>query len=220
MAIEGTNPYENRGPMVLAVTTVLVFLATVFGLARFYARTWIRKQIYLDDLFIVVSVLLLWYSLACTFMAVFSGLGRHAETLTVHQQERVVFWYLLIVPAVVLALGIPKLAVATILNRILFPGPKLKATAWGLAISSTLAFVPVIFIAFFHCVPVRSQWDFSITDKKCMNVSVKIWYGTFSSGESVAQPCAGFLLTASRGSLTAYSSLVDLFFVRPVRLSA
>ncbi|KLU85814.1 hypothetical protein MAPG_04834 [Magnaporthiopsis poae ATCC 64411] len=191
MEIEGANPYEDRGPMVLATTTVLVFLATVFGLARFYARTWIRRQIYLDDLFIAVSVLLLWYSLACTSMAVSSGLGRHVKTLTVYQQERVVFWYLLIVPGVLLALGIPKLAVATVLNRILAPGPKLKATAWGLAISSTLAFFPVIFIAYFHCLPVRSQWDFSIKDKKCIDLSVRVWCGWITS---------------------AYSSLADLFF--------
>ncbi|KAL8378144.1 hypothetical protein RB595_008722 [Gaeumannomyces hyphopodioides] len=191
MATQGINPNKDRGPMVLAVTTVLVFLATVFALARFYARTWTRKHIYLDDLLVVVSVVLLWCSLACISVAVSNGLGRHYKTLTVHQQEKVVFWYLQAVSPVILALGIPKLAVATILNRILDPGPKLKTTVWGLATSSAVALLSVIFLAFFRCAPVRSQWDFSITDKKCMDVSVKIWSARFTG---------------------AYSALVDLFF--------
>ncbi|KAL8339397.1 hypothetical protein RB601_005793 [Gaeumannomyces tritici] len=159
-----TEAHENRGPMVLAATSVLVFLAAVFGLARFYARTWIRRQVYLDDLFVVVSVVLLLYSEVCIYMAVSNGQGRHVDTLTVQQQERVIFWYILTVPAVLPALGIPKLVVATILVRILVPGPKARAVAWGPAIMSTLAFIAI--------------------DKKCMDVSVMIWCSTFASAFS------------------------------------
>ncbi|KAL8399470.1 hypothetical protein RB594_000010 [Gaeumannomyces avenae] len=179
-----TEAHENRSPMVLAATSVPVFLATVFGLARFYTRTWIRKQVYLDDLFVVVSVVLLLYSEICIYMAVSNGQGRHVDTLTVQQQERVIFWYMLTIPAVLPALGIPKLAVATILVRILVPGPKVRAVAWGLAIMSTLAFIAIVFVVFFQCLPVRAQWDFSIQDKKCMDVSVMIWCSTFASAFS------------------------------------
>ncbi|EJT75125.1 hypothetical protein GGTG_08963 [Gaeumannomyces tritici R3-111a-1] len=155
-----TEAHENRGPMVLAATSVLVFLAAVFGLARFYARTWIRRQVYLDDLFVVVSVVLLLYSEVCIYMAVSNGQGRHVDTLTVQQQERVIFWHMLTVPAVLPALGIPKLVVATILVRILVPGPKARAVAWGPAIMSTLAFIAIVFVVFFQCLPVRAQGTF------------------------------------------------------------
>jgi hypothetical protein len=68
---------ENRRPVTLAVTVIMLSLSTIFVGARLFTRTWMVRKVQLDDWFIFAAwVLALGFSVSiCAGTAV--GLGAH-----------------------------------------------------------------------------------------------------------------------------------------------
>ncbi|KAI0868489.1 fucose permease [Hypoxylon argillaceum] len=74
--------YPNRGPVVFAVTTATLVLATVFVAARLTCRTFIVRQVTWDDYFILLAwILAFGLSFAIDFSTTV-GLGRHDANIS------------------------------------------------------------------------------------------------------------------------------------------
>ncbi len=71
------HSYPDRGPVVFAITTGTLVLATVFVAARLICRKFIVRQVSWDDYFIVIAWFLAFgLSFAIDYGAT-KGLGRH-----------------------------------------------------------------------------------------------------------------------------------------------
>ncbi|RDA86383.1 hypothetical protein CP532_1067 [Ophiocordyceps camponoti-leonardi (nom. inval.)] len=82
MAMAGSNEHPNRGPVVFAVTTATLVLATVFIVGRIVCRLRVVDRLSLDDKFMVLGWLLaLFLSFTIDFAAV-NGLGKHDEDIS------------------------------------------------------------------------------------------------------------------------------------------
>lgn len=73
-----------------------------------------------------------------------------------------------------------KISILCLYGRI-FSGLWLNRTLWALGTLIACYSIPLIFGTLFQCIPLRSLWDDSITDAKCIDFSaVVITYGTFN----------------------------------------
>lgn len=63
MAANSSQSFPDRGPEVLAVTTTVLVIATVFVAARLVSRIAIVRNVTLDDYFIVLA----WVSARAPF---------------------------------------------------------------------------------------------------------------------------------------------------------
>ncbi|KAI1167598.1 major facilitator superfamily domain-containing protein [Nemania serpens] len=82
-----SGDYPNRGPLVFAVTTGTLVLATVFVAARLTCRAFIVRQVSWDDYFIIIAwVLAFGLSFAIDYGTT-RGLGRHDADISVHDWD-------------------------------------------------------------------------------------------------------------------------------------
>jgi hypothetical protein len=72
---------DNRGPVTLAVTIVMLVLATLFVFFRFVTRIWIVRKVYLDDWFILVAWIIAVSFSASICAGTGVGLGLHESDI-------------------------------------------------------------------------------------------------------------------------------------------
>lgn len=81
LALWSGGDYESRGPVVFAVTTGTLALATIFVAARLACRTFIVRQVSWDDYFIIIAwILAFGLSFSIDYGTV-KGLGRHDKNI-------------------------------------------------------------------------------------------------------------------------------------------
>jgi hypothetical protein len=85
----------------------------------------------------------------------------------------------------VMSFGLPKLAVVVLLTRLLNPGKYHRWFLWWQGIWAQLTLFATVGVLLGQCMPARSLWDFSITEKKCFDKKILIGYciyaGIFSA---------------------------------------
>ncbi|TLD21353.1 hypothetical protein PspLS_08901 [Pyricularia sp. CBS 133598] len=172
---------ENRGPAFLVITGALTSVATLFVLARLYTRAVIKRLVFREDYIVILATLLLWVQLCTYSVAVQHGLGRHLFALTPQEREAALMWYHLAPFPSVIALGVPKIALAMMLNRVLFAGFWASAASWFLSATSMANFVAADLIIAFQCSPIRAAWIPDIADAKCTPEIVVIWFSIYTS---------------------------------------
>lgn len=111
------------------------------------------------------------------------GNGKHIARLTKEEQEGVAFWTTIAFCTGIMTLSIPKLAVVSLLVRILNPGRFHKWFLWGIVIWCQISFIAAIGLLLGRCTPLHSLWDFSVKGS-CFDVNALVSYGIYASGET------------------------------------
>lgn len=175
---------ETKGPTILATCITLCVVSTMFVAARLFTRQKLMGKLLSDDYIVGASILFQWACVAIAIMAVNNGNGRHFDTLSLNDMQGAIFWTILGFPFGVVAFGLPKLAVVSLLTRLLNPDKWHKIFLWIMALLCFGSLLGCIVILFAQCSPAKSQWDFSITEKTCIDKWVLVDYAIFAGGFS------------------------------------
>lgn len=124
---------------------------------------------------------------AFTTVAVGYGHGRHVQTLSQHQAEHVRLWTFAAFMPGVLVLGLPKVAVVTLLNRLLNPSKWQRRFLWIMVSWCVLSNVATIGVLAGQCTPTRAQWNFDMAIE-CINPDYTIGFSLYSGGEFDSAP--------------------------------
>lgn len=176
---------EDKGPYLIAVALGLSTTATFFVAARLYTRAVIKKLVYAEDYVIILSAVMLWAVTAMYIVAVQNGEGRHIWTLTQEEREAAARWFLFAPVPAVIGLGVPKIAVAMMLNRILFANYWMSLLSLFIAIMSTVNLVVAECLLLLQCSPMRPSWSENVPDALCLDerlvIGVCIYASIFSA---------------------------------------
>lgn len=184
----GAAAEESRGPQVLAVAIPLVVVATVFVAARLYTKAVIKKLVYLEDYIIGFCNLMMLAEVCLVSIAIKHGEGRHIWTLSEDELEASKLWFIIASVPGVSALGLPKIAIALMLNRILFANRWLTVASWFMSGMTTLNFTVVLFLLIFQCSPVRAAWSANVPNATCYGSDVVVNFCIYASGMRPTTP--------------------------------
>lgn len=146
---------ENRAPVNILISTILLVLATVFVLLRVTARR-MKKLWGPEDWFCIAALLVHLASGGLNYGQVANGLGRHVEFVPVDQQVVVLKCLLALECLYNVAMVLVKFSYCYMYLR-LFPHLRIHVhvvaafvSVWGLAF---------IFVILFQCTPMSKQWE-------------------------------------------------------------
>lgn len=125
-----------------------------------------------------------WSSVTFSILAVRSGNGKHFALLTTEQKSGAILWTMVGFCPGVMSFGLPKLAVVSLLTRLLSPGRKHKIFLWTMAIICLLSLLGCVVVLFARCTPSRSLWEFDVTPDSCFSVWVLVDYAIYAGSES------------------------------------
>ncbi|KAK2049471.1 integral membrane protein [Colletotrichum somersetense] len=171
---------ENKGPTALGIVISMSILSTLFTAARLFVRGKILGKFHMDDYLMVASVICGWGNVGTAIAAVSYGNGRHFDLLDLDQKSGAILWTIAGFPFGVMSFGLPKLAVVSLLTRIMNPSRRHTIFLWSISLFCLLNLVVCIIILFAQCQPSRSQWDFSVTKKTCWDRNVLVYFAIYS----------------------------------------
>ncbi|KAI6778592.1 uncharacterized protein J7T54_003371 [Emericellopsis cladophorae] len=174
----------NKAPSIVAVTVTLSVLSTIFVAARLFTRQKIMGKMHLDDWLVASSIPCLWTCVATAIVATQNGNGKHFDTLSLNDKQGAIFWTTLGIPFAVTSFSIPKLAVVALLQRLLVPRKWHRIFLWTLALLCVGAQLGCVVILYAQCSPTESLWNFSITEKTCIDKWVLVDFSIFAGGFS------------------------------------
>lgn len=140
-------------------------------------------------------------------LAVSHGYGRHFVLLSVPDKEKSILYVTFGFCAGVMSFGLPKLAVVALLVRLLNVPKWHRFILWTLGALSQGVVVGTVIILVAQCSPARALWDFSITEKKCVDIYTVIHYGEFAGGEFLTR----FYPRTNTDIDPAFSAFTDLY---------
>ncbi|KAL2137328.1 hypothetical protein VTI74DRAFT_3268 [Chaetomium olivicolor] len=178
---------ENKGPAVVLVCALFQALATLFVFARIFCRIRMLDQLYLDDWILMLALACGWTATGMTVISVQYGDGRHMDTLTPHQMSRVLLWTIAGFFPGILAFTLPKLAVISLLCRMLNPSRMQRIFMFGLAALLLINAFVCFGMLFGRCRPFRAVWDVTIPDdqKVCWDFWHIVCYAIFTTAVSL-----------------------------------
>ncbi|ORY63854.1 uncharacterized protein BCR38DRAFT_514449 [Pseudomassariella vexata] len=174
---------QNQGPAVIASISSILFVATLFVIARLYSKTRIQKQLHLEDYLIVLSLLLGWTSTAFGIVAVHYGNGLHLASIPPEDRSPAIFWTIASFCPGIFSSGIPKLAVASLLCRIMCPSRPHRVLLWSLGIVSCISLVGCVVLIYARCSPVSRGWDKEVAGT-CMDMRIVVNYSIMAGAIS------------------------------------
>lgn len=183
---EGTPEYEewaaqDKAPSILISCWIIIGLATIFVIGRLLVRFRLFSKTRADDYWCLGGLVAAYASAAFTTVAVEYGNGRHFNLLTRHQQESVVFWTTVAFCPSILTFGLPKLAVISLLTRLLNPSRWHWWFLWGMGIFCLLTLFATIGTLLGQCLPPESLWNFDIKGE-CAPKHHIVNYSLFAGG--------------------------------------
>lgn len=125
--------------------------------------------------------------MALSTLAVSSGNGKHFDLLDVEQQQGAILWTTAAFCPGVISFGLPKMAVITLLMRLLNPGRLHKWFLWWLGIWAQLTLFATVGVLLGRCTPARSLWDFSVKGE-CFDNSILVAYCIYAGGKGLLLP--------------------------------
>ncbi|KAH9908509.1 hypothetical protein F4778DRAFT_717446 [Xylariomycetidae sp. FL2044] len=167
---------DDKGPSIIAATTAVTSVATVFVIARLYVRGRLLSKLQVDDYLIVISIICGWLSTAFAITSVKSGNGRHIQFLENDQLSGAVLWTMVGFLPGIWSFALPKIAAVALLTRLMNPSKRQRIFLWTISISCMVILTGCIFLLFAQCTPSRAQWDFSIKEKTCWDPYVLVDY--------------------------------------------
>lgn len=100
-------------------------------------------------------------------------MGKHVDTLTIEQRVGARFYYLVSVWPALLAITVPKVAVAGLIIRIFTPGIWTKTIMSAVVCVGVANYIVISALSTFQCQPLAASWDPRVQATKC--VSAKIY---------------------------------------------
>ncbi|KAH9233418.1 hypothetical protein K456DRAFT_1725476 [Colletotrichum gloeosporioides 23] len=162
---------QDKGPTIIVVCWIVTAISTCFVLGRVYVRGKIMRKFHSDDWFIILG--LLSY-----------GNGKHMKLLSDEQKQGAILWTTAAFCPGIMSFGLPKLAVISLLTRLMNPGRYHKWFLWWMGIWCQLTLFVTAGLLLGRCTPARSLWDFSVTGK-CFSKQILvvhcIYAGAFSA---------------------------------------
>ncbi|TLD29253.1 hypothetical protein PspLS_03460 [Pyricularia sp. CBS 133598] len=186
MEIQTATATDNRGPRLTAVIITLTSISSLFVSLRLYTRAIIKKSLYPEDYVIVLALLMSWGEAAFHIVAVRYGLGRHMWELTPVERQGAQLWSIFASVSGIFGLGLPKIALAMMLNRVLLANYCTSMVSWFLSIMSMVNFTVANFMILFQCTtPKQAAWVHDPDDAKCYNIwlviAICIYASVFSA---------------------------------------
>ncbi|KAJ3535218.1 hypothetical protein NM208_g7225 [Fusarium decemcellulare] len=171
---------DNKGPVTIGLSITVCALSTITVAARLFTRQKWMGRLHLDDWLSLAAMLFEWAAVAGAVKAVQNGNGRHFDLLELKEQEGVIFWTILGFPFGLMALGLPKLAVSSLLMRLILPERVHRVLLWALPSFSMMNLLVCVALLYTRCLPTESLWNFAITEKKCYSEDVLVIFGIFT----------------------------------------
>ncbi|KXH44964.1 integral membrane protein [Colletotrichum salicis] len=175
---------QDKGPGIITVCWIFISLSTIFVLGRVVVRWKIMRKFHSDDYFVIAGLVCGYISTSLSTLAVYSGIGKHLELLTLKQQEDGMLWTTAAQCPGIMSFGLPKLAVVSLLTRLMNPDVYHKWFLWWMAIWCQLTLFVTVGLLIGRCTPASSLWDFSI-EGTCFSpdilINFSIYAGTFSA---------------------------------------
>ncbi|KAI0110894.1 fucose permease [Nemania sp. FL0031] len=151
--------YPNRGPVVFAVTTGTLVLATVFVAARLTCRTFIVRQVTWDDYFIILAWVLAFGLSFSIDYGTTVGLGRHDANISAEDWEplrRSEYTFTVLYNPALMAF---KTSVLIFYLRLSKNTQKvLRLASWVILVIVNLAGTVLTLLNIFQCDPVESAF--------------------------------------------------------------
>ncbi|GIK07579.1 hypothetical protein Aspvir_003245 [Aspergillus viridinutans] len=156
-------PDENRGPAILAATSVVTISALLTVLARMYVRVFIIRNVGADDYTMLLTMVLSLAGWAIIIPEVIYGAGRHSayvmDTAVKANQlnfatQGIYMW----------AIGLVKVSIGLFLLRFA-PRRGYKVFIWVIIVLMSLYTTICFFTLIFQCHNIRSIWDPSVKSK-------------------------------------------------------
>ncbi|GFF41004.1 hypothetical protein IFM58399_06117 [Aspergillus lentulus] len=159
-------PDENRGPVILAATSIVTISALLTVLARMYVRVFMIRNVGADDYTMALTMVLSLAGWAIIIPEVVYGAGRHTayvmDTAVKANQlnfatQGIYMW----------AIGLVKVSIGLFLLRFT-PRRGYRVFIWAIIVFMSLYTTICFFTLIFQCQNIRSIWDPSVTSK-CFN---------------------------------------------------
>ncbi|KAF2967655.1 hypothetical protein GQX73_g5956 [Xylaria multiplex] len=163
------HDYPDRGPVVFAVTTGTLVLATVFVVARLTCRTFIVRQVSWDDYFIVIAWFLAFgLSFAIDYGAT-KGLGRHDADIHADDWDplrRSEYAFTVLYNPALMAF---KTSILVFYLRLSKNTQKvLRLASWAVLIIVNLAGIVLTLLNIFQCHPVQAAFNLTDPPGRCI----------------------------------------------------
>ncbi|KAI1177642.1 fucose permease [Nemania sp. FL0916] len=151
--------YPNRGPVVFAVTTGTLVLATVFVVARLTCRTFIVRQVTWDDYFIILAWILAFGLSVSVDYAATKGLGRHDADISLQDWgplRRAEYTFTVLYNPALMAF---KTSVLIFYLRLAKDTQKvLRLASWAVLVIVNLAGAVLTLLNIFQCSPIEAAF--------------------------------------------------------------
>ncbi|OBR14527.1 LOW QUALITY PROTEIN: Integral membrane protein [Colletotrichum higginsianum IMI 349063] len=198
---------QDKGPSILIVCWMATAISTVFVLSRIYVRGRIMGKFQSDDYFVLLGQVCGCIATALSTLAVKAGNGKHMTLLSTEQQQGAILWTTAAFCPGIMSFGLPKLAVVSLLTRLMNPGRLHKWFLWWLGIWCQLTLWVTAGLLLGRCTPARSLWDFSIKGT-CISTDILIWFSVYAA---VAQRFPSGRSPGTDGVYAAFSAFVDVY---------
>ncbi|KAK7702560.1 hypothetical protein SLS64_009523 [Diaporthe eres] len=173
---------DDQGPLMRGSVAAALFSATAFTAARVYCSVIVLRRIRREDIF-------LWAGCILTLLAVDSGMGKHIDTLTVQQRVDARFYYLVSVWPALLAITVPKVAVAGLIIRIFTPDVWTKTIMSAVVCLGVVNYIVISALSTFQCQPLAASWDPRVKAAKCVSAKIYLDLCYFTSSYSASVDC-------------------------------
>ncbi|KAI9163894.1 hypothetical protein HJFPF1_05524 [Paramyrothecium foliicola] len=175
---------QDKGTTILVTCWVFNALATLFVIGRLYVRIGMQKHLLSDDYWCLIGLICGYLSVGFTVVAVEHGNGRHYSLLSDEQKQSVMLWTTCAFCPGVLCFGLPKMAVVSLLTRLLNPSKYHRWFLWTLAIWCLLTLFATVGTLLGRCMPAESIWNFAVkgtcVDPKHI-VNFSLYAGAYSA---------------------------------------
>jgi hypothetical protein len=184
---EGTPAYaawaaQDLRPTILAVLWSFLALCALFVGLRLYVRLRVYRRLLEDDWWLVAGMTAGLFSAILATVAVSFGNGRHMPALTADEAEKVVLWTTLSFCPGVFFFGLPKLAVLTLLCRLLDPKKWLRRFFWTIIVVSQMSSICLIGLIMGRCRPFTKLYR-PQADGYCLEIDIVADFGVYVGGE-------------------------------------
>ncbi|EWZ40538.1 hypothetical protein FOZG_09200 [Fusarium oxysporum Fo47] len=153
---------EDKGPMIIAVCWTFTVLALIFVVARLFVRGAVHRTLFIDDYFIILSIICAILSNIFVTMSVYWGNGKHFDVLSLEQKQNTIKWMMAAYVPGIETLGFPKLAVIALLARLLMPGRIHLVVLWSMGIICCLSLTAMVTTLLLQCSPPRALWTLTM----------------------------------------------------------
>ncbi|CAN8101085.1 unnamed protein product [Discula destructiva] len=172
---------ENRSIYIFVTLPILAVVTALFTAARFFNRIYVQNHFGFDDVLIAISLLCILLNTVFEITGAILGIGRHEGALTVEQRTRSRFFYFVSSFFAVSGLGIPKIAVVSLICRVFEPCALHRCLMWTASLVCTIQFILAATTFLLQCKPYHALWDVSIENEVCRSIWPYLYFRYYAA---------------------------------------